>query len=202
MTRIILARHGETVWHKENRYAGSSDVALTPRGTAQARALAAWAGRQNLDAVVTSDLARAIATAQPAAAASGQELRQDTRLRELHFGHAEGLTAAEIRQAYPGVYESFLTDPALNHLPGGEPPPDAAARGLEALEEIFTAHPEARVLVVAHSTLIRLLLCSFLGIPLRHYRRVFPKLANCALTELELTAGRASLLHFNAPLPS
>lgn len=202
MTRIVLTRHGETIWHAENRYAGSTDVPLTPHGAAQARELAGWAAAQNFDAIVASNLSRAVETAQLSAAASGLELTQDPRLRELHFGHAEGLTAAEIYLAYPTDYGAFVADPALNPLPGGEHPWAAAARGFEALAEICDDYPDGRVLVVAHSTLIRLLLCSLLGVPLRDYRRTFPKMGNCALTEIQLTDGRASLLHFNSPLSS
>ncbi len=202
MTRIVLTRHGETTWHAENRYAGSTNIPLTPHGAAQALQLAEWAATQKFDAIVTSNLDRAVETAQRSATAAGLELTQDTRLRELHFGHAEGLTAAEIYRAYPMDYGAFVADPALNPLPGGEHPWTAAARGLEALAEICNDYPDGRVLVVAHSTLIRLLLCSLMGVPLRDYRRTFPKMANCALTEIHLTDGRASLMHFNSPLPS
>ncbi len=202
MTRIVLTRHGETTWHAENRYAGSTNIPLTPRGTAQALELAKWAGAQKFDAIITSNLDRAVETAHPSAAASGLELTQDPRLREVHFGSAEGLTAAEIYQEYPGDYGAFVADPALNPLPGMEQPWTAAARGLEALTGICNDYPDGRVLVVAHSTLIRLLLCSLLGVPLRDYRRTFPKLGNCALTEIHLTDGRASLLHFNSSLSS
>lgn len=202
MTRIVLTRHGETTWHAENRYAGSTNVPLTPHGAAQALKLAEWAAAQKFDAIITSNLDRAVETAQPSAAASGLELTQDPRFREVHFGSAEGLTAAEIYQAYPTDYGAFVADPALNPLPGMEQPWTAAARGLEALTGICNDHPDGRVLVVAHSTLIRLLLCSLLGVPLRDYRHTFPKLANCALTEIHLTDGRASLLHFNSSLSS
>ncbi|MEV7574456.1 histidine phosphatase family protein [Pseudarthrobacter sp. NPDC089323] len=200
MTRIILARHGESIWHRENRYAGTTDIPLTATGRAQADALAAWAGQQNLAAVVASGMGRSVESAKPSAAASGLELATDARLKELDFGQAEGLTADEIRVKHPRHYQAFLADPALNPLPGGERPWDAAARGLAALADLRSSHPDGRVLVVAHSTLIRLVLCSLLGLPLRDYRRVFPKLDNCSLTEIRLSPAGVSLLQFNAPL--
>jgi broad specificity phosphatase PhoE len=88
-----------------------------------------------------------------------------------------------------------------NHLPGGEDPARAIARGRAALQDVASeAGPEARVLVITHSTLIRLLLCDLLGIAPSRYRQVFPELGNVSINEILLTAGGAALLHFNAPV--
>ncbi len=101
MTSIFLVRHGETVWHANNRYAGRTDVALTPRGRDQAEQLAAWATGAALDGLWCSSLSRARDTAAPVAAATGLELQVDARLCELDFGRAEGLTAADMARAFP-----------------------------------------------------------------------------------------------------
>ncbi|WP_162794865.1 histidine phosphatase family protein, partial [Nonomuraea lactucae] len=69
MTTLVLVRHGETVWHAENRYAGLSDVELTPRGHAQAERLAAWSASAGLSAVRASTLSRAAVTASASARA-------------------------------------------------------------------------------------------------------------------------------------
>ncbi|WP_141585916.1 histidine phosphatase family protein [Actinomadura sp. WMMA1423] len=200
MTRLILVRHGETEWHAENRYAGVSDVALTPRGLDQARALAAWAAAARPDAVWCSDLSRSRLTAAPSAAAVGARLHVDRRLRELDFGHGEGLTRAEMERKFPEELRAFLADPVAGHLPGGEDPAAAAHRFTACLDDIARQHDGGRVLVVAHSTAIRLALCRLLGIPLKDYRRRFPSLGNCALTEIRLRGGEAALLEFNTPL--
>jgi broad specificity phosphatase PhoE len=202
VTHFFLSRHGETVWHAENRYAGSTDVALTERGLAQADALARWASSARLDAVLCSPLSRARRTACPSAKAAGLPLQEDDRLREVDFGKGEGLTRAEMREAFPDRLDAFLRDPVAHHLPGGEDPRAAAARASSCLADVARRLPDARVLVVAHSTLLRLLLCHELGVPLSSYRRVFPTLGNGTLTELRLCGGQASLLRFNAPLAS
>src|SRR6478735_9152207 len=77
MTNLVLARHGETIWHAENRYAGASDVALSRRGMQQAAQLAAWANTAHLDAVWASDLSRSQVTARVSADASGTPLHID-----------------------------------------------------------------------------------------------------------------------------
>ncbi|PSL05475.1 putative phosphoglycerate mutase [Haloactinopolyspora alba] len=199
MTDIVLVRHGETEWHAENRYSGNTDVQLTPRGTAQARELARWARAAGLDAIWSSDLSRSRHTAQPAADATGLDLVVDRRLRELDFGRAEGQTRSELQQLVPGVVEAFVADPVAHHMPGGEHPESAAERGLECLREIAAAHPTGRVLVVGHTTLIRLMVCALLQLPLREYRRLMPFVHNGFLNEIRLRDGRASLLSWNAP---
>jgi broad specificity phosphatase PhoE len=202
MTALVLARHGETVWHAENRYTGSSDAGLTERGLAQAADLGRWAGGAGLAAVWSSDLSRCRRTAEPAAAALGMPVRADARLRELDFGAAEGRTLAELKRDHPDAVAGFLADPAGNPMPGGEAPADAVLRARAGLADIAAEHPTGRVLVVAHSTLLRLVLCDVLGIPLRRYRELFPVVHNVALTELDWPAGGGaiSLVRYNAPI--
>ncbi|NGN68080.1 histidine phosphatase family protein [Streptomyces sp. A7024] len=199
MTDFILVRHGETVWHAENRYAGRTDVALTPRGHAQAAELADWATGAGIDAVVSSPLSRARLTAAPTAKALGLAPRIEDRLLEVDFGRGDGLTRTEMGKAFPEGLKAFLNDPVANHLPDGEDPTQAATRGTAALKDLTRELPDARILVVAHSTLIRLVLCRLLNIPLAAYRRVFPELHNGARTELRIRAGRSSLIKLNAP---
>ena len=200
MTRIALVRHGETIWHAENRYAGVSDVPLTARGEAQAERLGRWAAGAGLDALWVSPLSRARATVAPAERATGLAARADERLRELAIGDAEGLTPAEMDERFPDVRERFRRDPVAHHLPGGEDPVAAAGRAVACLGEIAATHAGGRVLVVAHTTLIRLALCELLGLPLPDYRRRFPAVHNTAISEIGLEDGRASLLALNIPL--
>jgi broad specificity phosphatase PhoE len=200
MTHLFLVRHGETIWHTENRYAGSSDVALDRSGYAQAERLAAWTSQAGLAAVWCSPLSRAREMAVPAARAVGLEPRIDERLREIDFGQVEGKTMAEAEQLFPEGMRRFKIDPATYPMPGGEDPYQAARRAVSALRDIAASHPEGRVLVVAHNTLIRLALCSLFGIPLARYRTVFPAVRNGALTEIRLEDDSAALLQYNSPL--
>ena len=202
MSRLVLVRHGETVWHAENRYAGTSDIDLTPEGVAQAELLARWAAGAKLAAVWSSPLTRARLTAAPAARAAQLALQVDDRLSELHFGLGEGLTAAEMHMRFPEERAAFEQDPVRNWLPGGENPVHAAERGASALRDIALAgSAEACTLVVAHSTLFRLALCRLLGVELSRYRALFPNLKNSSLTELGFTHAGFSLLSLNIPLP-
>ncbi|MFK0294114.1 histidine phosphatase family protein [Streptomyces sp. NPDC090442] len=199
MTDFLLVRHGETIWHAENRYAGRTDVPLTDLGREQARTLAHWATTAHLTAIWSSPLARARLTAAPTADACDLPLHVDERLYELDFGQGEGLTRDEMRGRFPHHLAAFLTDPADHHLPGGEHPRHAAERAAACLADIARDQPHGRILIVAHSTLLRLLLCHLLGIPLAAYRRTFPQLHNGALTEIRIEDEHTALLRLNAP---
>jgi probable phosphoglycerate mutase len=199
-TTLLLARHGQTVWHAENRYAGVSDVDLTDTGRAQADALGRWAAAHPVDAVWTSPLSRAVITAQPACDALGLTPYREPGLRECDFGVVEGRTLAEFAKEDPAAAEAFRADPVAHPFPGAEDPRAAAGRGARALRRIAAARPGGRVLVVAHNTLFRLVLCELLHIPLRDYRRTFPRLRNAAITELQVTGeDSVALLSLNVP---
>ncbi|MDO9377629.1 MAG: histidine phosphatase family protein [Nocardioidaceae bacterium] len=201
MTDLVLVRHGQTLWHAENRYAGSSDVGLTDVGLEQAEALGRWAATAGLDAIWSSPLSRARLTAAACARTTGLEVGVDDRLTEAHFGAGEGLTAAEMEQAFPEARAAFVRDPVEHPLPGGEHPDVVADRFVAALHAASAAQPAGTVLVVAHSTAIRLAVCQLVGIPLGSYRRVLPSLHNAALTRLRVVGdGPAALLELNRPL--
>ncbi|MGA7168184.1 MAG: histidine phosphatase family protein [Candidatus Sulfotelmatobacter sp.] len=202
MTRLVLVRHGETVWHAECRYAGSTDIALSERGLNQAQQLAKWAAKADLAAIWVSPLRRARETADPSESATNISAHVDSRLREIDFGRGEGLTNMEIRRSLPEAFEAYQTDPFAHPLPGGEDPRTVLRRAIECLHEIERLHSHGRVLVVTHNTVIRLALCELLGVPLSRYRIVFPSIENSALSEIRLHQGQAALLKFNVPLES
>jgi broad specificity phosphatase PhoE len=202
VTRLALIRHGETIWQAENRYAGSIDIPLSPRGLEQAERLANWASSADLAAIWVSPLLRARETAAPSERVTGLTARVDSRLREIHFGRGEGLTDTEIKESFPQAFAAFEADPAVHYLPAGEDPREVAMRAIECFREVATMHPRGRVLVVTHNTLIRVALCQLLGVPLSKYRTVFPTIANGALSEIGLQDGLFSLLQFNSALES
>lgn len=202
-TRLLIARHGETVWHAENRYAGGdSDIDLTELGRRQASDLGRWALASGVEVVVSSPVRRARETATPSAEAIDVPLQVVPGLKEISFGVAEGRSGAEIDAEDPQMMADFRADPVAHPFPGAEPPQDAAVRGAASLREIATKYHGDRVLVVAHNTLLRLSLCELLGVPAGQYRRIFPRLENAAITEVAIPLDGqclASLRSLNIP---
>jgi probable phosphoglycerate mutase len=183
---LYLVRHGETEWHSENRYAGITDVALTPKGVEQGIKLAEWAKGEELDLIVTSDLSRAFITATPSILATNVAHKVDSRFREVDFGLGEGLTSNEMQLKFPEARNAFIAAPADSALPNGEKGTDAVNRAFDALFEIISVDRPLKVLLVAHSTLGRLMLCGLTGIRLNSYRTNFPKIINGAITTIEI----------------
>ena len=108
VTRILAIRHGETAWNLGGRLQGHLDIPLNDTGRAQAERLAqALAGREAVDAVYSSDLARARDTAQAVAQATGAPLAIDAGLRERCFGDFQGQTFAQVTQAHPEAAERW-----------------------------------------------------------------------------------------------
>src|SRR5438477_4218649 len=85
-TQIIIVRHGETTWNLEGRHQGHLDSPLTKRGVAQAEALAARLGNEEFAALYSSDLGRALATAEIIGTRCGKSVVIDARLRERNLG--------------------------------------------------------------------------------------------------------------------
>lgn len=112
-----------------------------------------------------------------------------------------GPHARRVRGGGPDGGGGLPRRPGGQPLPGRGGPRAAATRGADALRRIASAHEGGRVLVVAHNTLLRLVLCELLSIPLADYRRVFPRLRNTAVTELRLEGNGkgAALLSLNVP---
>ena len=170
MTTLLLARHGETEWNRELRIQGSSDIELNGRGRQQALELAEQLAGVPLEAIYSSDLTRARATAEAVAAARGLEVREDPRLRERSFGSWEGLTRDDIAALPEGSRHDGETDDQVRE------------RVLEAVQAIADAHPGEQVLVVSHGGALNALWHHALGERIERW-------ANCAVYKLAVRDG-------------
>ena len=145
-----MVRHGETQWNVESRIQGQGDSPLTPAGLAQAEAIAGRLASERFDALVSSDLGRAMQTAAAIARRCGHAIVPDPRLRERNFGAGEGMTYAEIDRAWPDAFSRVReTDPDMA-VPGGESRRQFHERVRDAFARLAGAHDGRRVAVVAH----------------------------------------------------
>ena len=168
MADLLVARHGETDWNRDHRVQGQTDVDLNPTGRAQAEALARSLADTRLGAVYSSDLTRALETAEAVARPRGLRVLTDPDLREKNFGSWEGLTDVEIAERFPEAVRGRWGD--------GETTEDVAARVLPAVERIRARHPHNTVLVVTHGGPIRVILDS--------YGVAHGRIGNCELFQL------------------
>jgi 2,3-bisphosphoglycerate-dependent phosphoglycerate mutase len=150
LTRVLAIRHGETAWNVDTRIQGQLDIPLNPTGRWQAQRLALALADEDIDAVYSSDLLRALETARALAAGSGRSIVTDTGLRERGFGEFEGMTFKEIEQRWPEQSERWRKrDPAFGPA-GGEMLADFYARCVATVTRLAGAHPGQTIAVVAH----------------------------------------------------
>ena len=145
MTRILLLRHGQSVWNAAGRWQGRADPPLSPLGREQARV--AIDSLDHVDAVFSSDLVRARETAE--ILATEHEVQFEPRLRERDGGEWTGLTRPEIEAQWPG----YLAD---GRRPEGfEEDEQVIERARGAIARITAEVPDGIVIVVSHGGLVR-----------------------------------------------
>ena len=166
MTSFVVVRHGETQWNIEARIQGHGDSALTAKGLAQADAIARRLRGEAFDAIVSSDLGRAMDTAARIGAAVEREVIPDARFRERNFGCCEGITYTELHERYPDAFGRHLQDTNPDfRVPEAETRREFYARIAEAFEALARERSGKRVLVVCHGGVLASLYRHIHGIP-------------------------------------
>ena len=179
--RILLARHGESVWNAEKRFQGHTDIALSARGRAQAEALGRALRGYRVRAAYVSPFHRARETAALALRESGVPLTVIEELRELSLGAWEGCTVEEIRAQEGDPYRAWLRAPHDCPPPGGEPLPVVSDRVRLAIERIAAEHERGDdVLIVSHGGVISVYACHLLGCSFNQLWRL--RVDNASLT--------------------
>jgi len=151
---VYIARHGETRWAKIGRHTGATDIPLTERGEANARALGQRLQALDVSAVLNSPLQRAWRTCE--LAGFGERARTDDELVEWDYGAYEGKTTPEIQQERPG-WEVFR-----DGCPQGDSVSQVAARADRAIARLRSM--EGSVLMFSHSHFLRVLAARWLGL--------------------------------------
>ena len=185
MTEIILIRHGETEWNLSGRWQGHADSALSPRGIAQAKALAARMAKEEVDQVYASDLERAQHTARLAGSEANWTFSLMPELRERDLGVLEGLTTDEMLVEHPDVYRSFREDGPEYQPPGGESFKQFYYRCSSAIEHLASEHPSGKIAVVTHGGVLGAIFRYVLNIPLNAERNFV--LLNCSINRIRKT---------------
>lgn len=194
-TRVLIARHGQTVSNREGRFCGHSETPLTALGIEQARALAQRLATTRVDAAYTSDFSRALDTA--AIVLEGREITPaaDPDLRELHYGEWEMQREREVARTHREEFRRMVTEDPAWWPPGGETVAMVRARTWRALSRIVARHRHETVLVITHGTAINCMLAEVLGMDLGHTFRF--EVANCALSEVAVRGGRLVVARLN-----
>ncbi|NLG80824.1 MAG: histidine phosphatase family protein [Firmicutes bacterium] len=163
--KIILIRHGQTKWNRDEVFRGRADIPLDETGVAQAEATSSALAHIKITAVYSSPLARASETARIIARPHGLGVQLVDDLTDIDCGAWEGLPVEEARSRYPEVFEAWQRVPHTVAFPGGESLDKVAGRAASALDRIAAAHAQGEtVAVVSHRVVNKLLLLRVLGL--------------------------------------
>lgn len=163
VTEVFLARHGETEWNRAGRRQGQLDAPLTPAGMADVRRVANGLRGLPIDAVFSSPLGRALASAQLYADALGSTVVTVDELAEIHHGAMAGLSGEEIEAAFPGEMSRRVADKYRWRFPDGESYAEGDVRAAHALRVVGESGT-ARPLLVSHEMIGRMLLRNLLDL--------------------------------------
>jgi len=168
MTKLLLVRHGETVWNYISRYQGHTDIELSEKGRKQAQLLSKSLHTEEIKAVYSSDLTRAAETAGILAAPHGLPVQVTKELREINFGAWEGLTHREIMEQFKDVAAEWYDHPGKVRIPGGESFQDLKERAYRKILDLLAENDPGTIITVAHGGTIRAVVCGLLDIDLNH----------------------------------
>ncbi len=195
MSRLLLVRHGDTELNSAERYWGQTDVELSTAGFRQAERLRDRLATEKIDTIYSSDLQRASLTAKIIASRHQLDIITCAELREINFGELEGLTFDEISRLYPEVTKLWVERSPELKYPGGESIDGFTKRVSKFLGRLENHAPEQTILIVAHSGVLRTLVCQLLGIGLGYRWQFRLDLASLSIIETYPQGAILSLLN-------
>ena len=196
MTEIYLIRHTQAEGNRWRMMQGFWDGEVTALGLRQADALGRRFAHTPLDAVYSSDLTRAVLTAEVAAAGHGIVVQTREALRELNIGPWEQKFFGNLRHENPALVDCFLHDSEHWRLEGAETYAQVRERGLRELRRIAAENEGKTIAVVSHGVTIRCILSGITGIPLSDTERL-PICKNTSVTRLLWQDGRFTVDYMN-----
>ena len=189
-TRVLLIRHGESRGNAERRFGGHSPTPLSELGHRQAEATARALSNERVTAIYSSDLLRAVQTAEPLARATGLEITKTSALRERSVGLMEGLTFEEAAAAHPEEYAALLRRDFEHVLAGGESYRQLLDRAAAELDRAVERHRGGTVALFSHTGTICILALHLMGaLDAPALKPVWLSSSNCGVTRFSIEHG-------------
>ena len=196
-TRVLLVRHGQSRGNAELRFGGHSPTPLSELGHRQAEATARALVKERVTALYSSDLLRAVQTAEPLARATGLDVTRTAALRERSVGQMEGLTFEEAAAAHPDEYAALLRRDFEHVLAGGESYRQLLDRAAAELDRAVEANRGGAVALFSHTGTICILALHLMGaLDAPALKPVWLSSSNCGVTRFTIEHG--GLIRINA----
>jgi 2,3-bisphosphoglycerate-dependent phosphoglycerate mutase len=187
VTKLYLVRHGQSAGNAEGRFGGHSPTPLSKLGVQQAKLTAQSLAKEKIDAIYTSDLHRAVQTAEPLAKLLDLPIIKTSAFRERHVGVLEGLTFDESKEAFPKDYYALVNRNIQHVITKGESYRHLLRRATNELREILRNHQGEKVVIYSHTGAICFLTLHLVG-AINRYTKQTPWLvtSNCGINRFEI----------------
>lgn len=169
-TRLTFIRHGQTDWNHGGRIQGHLDIPLNALGLQQAQCMGAALADNGIDAIYSSDLARAWDTAKALQAHTQIPLVAEQGLRERSFGRLQGQTLEEMFAQDPVLATAFQTRDPQYQPPEGESMLEFRKRVLDTVYRLAQQHPGEHIAIVAHGGVLDMVYRDAVGLDLQAQR--------------------------------
>lgn len=188
---LFIVRHGESEWNHARRIQGHLDSPLSKHGRQQAKLLGKLLPGK-LDVVLSSDLSRALQTAELSTGLPRENISITPHLREIGFGNWEGMSPEEVKEKYPEDWEQFRRDPINGRPSYAESTASLSDRVNQLLESLHRQYPGRKAACYTHGGVVRMLLINILGLPPACWRTL--RVANTGLTRVDFSEDAQPLL--------
>ncbi|MDP2719360.1 MAG: histidine phosphatase family protein [Dehalococcoidia bacterium] len=182
--KLVLIRHGQTEWNREERFRGRFDIELNETGRRQADVTGRALRNLGITAVYTSPLLRSLHTASIIGGFTGHEPVSLEDFIDMDFGQWQGLTPGEAKTRDEALYNVWARTPHLAEFPGGESLSQLHERAVSGLSRIREKHPDNTVALISHKVVCVVLICHVMGLDLSHFWQI--EKDNCAVSTFEI----------------
>jgi broad specificity phosphatase PhoE len=169
MVEIILIRHGETDWNRNEVFRGRADVELNETGLRQAELAGQYLSGEKIDLIYSSPLQRAVITAEAVARFQKIKVNAVKNLIDFDYGEWQGLTSGEVKQKYPELYQDWLDTPEKVRMPGGESLENVLNRAMPFVEDAVMRRGGGKIALVSHRVVLKIIICALLGLDNSHF---------------------------------
>jgi len=190
-TKLFLVRHGQSAGNAEGRFGGHGATPLSELGFEQARVTAEALARENINAIYSSDLLRAVQTAEPLSKLVGVPIVTSQAFRERNVGVLEGLTFDESKQEYPNDYYALVNRNIHHVITKGESYANLLDRITVELRNLLRKHRGERIAVFTHTGALCFMTLHLLGAIHRGTKQTpWIITSNCGINRFEIRGSR------------
>lgn len=187
VTKLFLIRHGQSAGNAEGRFGGHGSTPLSELGQSQAEATAEALAGEGVSAIFSSDLLRAVQTAEVLSRKLDIPVLTSKAFRERHVGVLEGLTFDESKARHPKDYYALVNRSVHHVITEGESYKHLLRRATNELWEILRNHQGHRIAIFSHTGAICFLTLHLMGAIHRSTKRTpWIVTSNCGINRFEI----------------